>query len=124
MCVYMNIIIYIYIYTFIYIYIYTYTHLYIYTYTHIYIYIHVCIYIHIHIYIYIYIYTYIVTRIFASQSPGLNSFYGENWTSSLGFPLLQSWRPWTRDGKMSLGTFGTPGGGPRWVLTCYIVIDL
>lgn len=39
--------------------------------------------------------------------PGLNSFYGENWTSSLGFPSLQSWRPWTRDGKMKMGGYAT-----------------
>jgi len=39
--------------------------------------------------------------------PGLNSFYGENWTSSLRFKELQSWRPWTRDGQMKMGGYVT-----------------
>jgi len=31
--------------------------------------------------------------------PGLNSFLGEWWTSSLGLIEKESWRPWTLDGK-------------------------
>jgi len=31
--------------------------------------------------------------------PGLNSFVGESWTSSLGLNVKRSWRPYTLDGK-------------------------
>eukprot|EP00403_Amphidinium_massartii_P010278 CAMPEP_0178418538 /NCGR_PEP_ID=MMETSP0689_2-20121128/25139_1 /TAXON_ID=160604 /ORGANISM="Amphidinium massartii, Strain CS-259" /LENGTH=495 /DNA_ID=CAMNT_0020039933 /DNA_START=99 /DNA_END=1587 /DNA_ORIENTATION=- len=35
--------------------------------------------------------------------PGLNSFYAQNWTSAVGLPEKESWRPWTRDGKIKMG---------------------
>ncbi|CAK9073626.1 unnamed protein product [Durusdinium trenchii] len=38
--------------------------------------------------------------------PGLNSFYAQNWTTAVGIPEVQSWRPWTRDGKMKMGGYG------------------
>jgi hypothetical protein len=43
--------------------------------------------------------------------PGLNSFVGENWTAGLGIPPKQSWRPWTRDGKIKMGGFVTRYAG-------------
>jgi carboxypeptidase C (cathepsin A) len=39
--------------------------------------------------------------------PGLNSFVGENWTSSLGLREKEAWRPWTRDGKIKMGGYVT-----------------
>ncbi|CAE7939463.1 Serine carboxypeptidase 1 [Symbiodinium microadriaticum] len=39
--------------------------------------------------------------------PGLNSFYAQNWTSSAGIPELESWHPWTRDGKIKMGGYVT-----------------
>ena len=51
-----------------------------------------------------YLHPFVSLRDVTCCCPGLNSFFGENWTSSLGFQELQSWRPWTRDGKMTLGT--------------------
>ncbi|CAE7707915.1 CBP1 [Symbiodinium pilosum] len=39
--------------------------------------------------------------------PGLNSFYAQNWTSSVGIPEIESWRPWTRDGKIRMGGYVT-----------------
>jgi len=39
--------------------------------------------------------------------PGLNSFYAENWTSAVGIPENESWRPWTRDDKIKMGGFVT-----------------
>eukprot|EP00913_Durusdinium_trenchii_P026708 g25057.t1 len=39
--------------------------------------------------------------------PGLNSFYAQNWTTAVGIPEVQSWRPWTRDGKMKMGGYAT-----------------
>lgn len=39
--------------------------------------------------------------------PGLNSFVGENWTSGLGLREQESWRPWTRDGKIKMGGYVT-----------------
>ena len=39
--------------------------------------------------------------------PGLNSFLGQNWTSALNFPVKQSWRPWTLDGKQRMGGYVT-----------------
>jgi len=39
--------------------------------------------------------------------PGLNSFYAQNWTSSAGIPESESWRPWTRDGKIKMGGYVT-----------------
>ena len=31
--------------------------------------------------------------------PCISAYQAETWTASLGFPVLQSWRPWTIDGK-------------------------
>jgi len=39
--------------------------------------------------------------------PGLNSFYAQNWTSHVGLPEVEAWRPWTRDGKLRMGGFVT-----------------
>eukprot|EP00928_Gymnodinium_smaydae_P024388 TRINITY_DN19742_c0_g1_i1.p2 TRINITY_DN19742_c0_g1~~TRINITY_DN19742_c0_g1_i1.p2 ORF type:complete len:536 (-),score=111.61 TRINITY_DN19742_c0_g1_i1:66-1673(-) len=39
--------------------------------------------------------------------PGLNSFVGEDWTSGLGLREVESWRPWTRDGKRRMGGYVT-----------------
>ena len=39
--------------------------------------------------------------------PGLNSFLGEKWTSELGLEETESWRPWTRDGKVKMGGYVT-----------------
>lgn len=39
--------------------------------------------------------------------PGLNSFAGEEWTSGLGLRETESWRPWTRDGKIKMGGYVT-----------------
>ena len=36
-----------------------------------------------------------------------SGFYSQNWTSSLQFPELQAWRPWTRDGEMKMGGYAT-----------------
>lgn len=43
--------------------------------------------------------------------PGLNSFYAQNWTSHIGVPEVESWRPWTRDGKKRMGGFVTRYAG-------------
>ena len=40
--------------------------------------------------------------LFAPTSLG---FYAQNWTSSAGIPELESWRPWTRDGKIKMGGY-------------------
>lgn len=32
-------------------------------------------------------------------------FYAQNWTTAVGIPEVQSWRPWTRDGKMKMGGY-------------------
>ena len=39
--------------------------------------------------------------------PGLNSFLGQNWTSKMGFPVKQPWRPWTLDGRQHMGGYVT-----------------
>lgn len=39
--------------------------------------------------------------------PGLNSFFAQNWTSSVGIPRSEPWRPWTRDGKIRMGGYVT-----------------
>lgn len=39
--------------------------------------------------------------------PGLNSFYAQNWTSAVGIPELEPWRPWTRDGSKRMGGYVT-----------------
>mmetsp|Transcript_74205 Transcript_74205/g.162390 ORF Transcript_74205/g.162390 Transcript_74205/m.162390 type:complete len:511 (+) Transcript_74205:55-1587(+) len=39
--------------------------------------------------------------------PSLNIFYAENWTSHVGVPEAESWRPWTRDGKKKMGGYVT-----------------
>lgn len=39
--------------------------------------------------------------------PGLNSFVGQNWTAGLGLHEKESWRPWTRDGKIKMGGYVT-----------------
>jgi len=39
--------------------------------------------------------------------PSLNSFYAQNWTSAVGLPEVEPWRPWTRDGKTKMGGFVT-----------------
>jgi len=41
------------------------------------------------------------------SDPGLNSFLGQNWTAGLGMRERQSWRPWTRDGKIKMGGYVT-----------------
>mmetsp|Transcript_22096 Transcript_22096/g.48842 ORF Transcript_22096/g.48842 Transcript_22096/m.48842 type:complete len:366 (+) Transcript_22096:1-1098(+) len=39
--------------------------------------------------------------------PILNSFFAQNWTASVGLPVKEAWRPWTRDGKIRMGGFVT-----------------
>lgn len=39
--------------------------------------------------------------------PGLNSFFAQDWTSAVGIPELESWRPWTRDGRKRIGGYVT-----------------
>ncbi|GKY99422.1 hypothetical protein MPSEU_000896900 [Mayamaea pseudoterrestris] len=39
--------------------------------------------------------------------PAINSFAAENWTSSLGFPEIDGWRPWTVDGCRRMGGYVT-----------------
>merc|ERR1719229_6163 len=39
--------------------------------------------------------------------PGLNSFYAERWTTAVGAPEVESWRPWTLDGKIHTGGYVT-----------------
>jgi len=39
--------------------------------------------------------------------PGINTFVGQNWTTALGFPEKESWRPWTLDGKQRMGGYVT-----------------
>ena len=39
--------------------------------------------------------------------PGLNSLAAENWTSSLGFDVLESWRPYTIDNSSYVGGYIT-----------------
>lgn len=39
--------------------------------------------------------------------PGLNSFFAQNWTASVGLPTAEPWRPWTRDGKIKMGGYVT-----------------
>lgn len=39
--------------------------------------------------------------------PGINSFVAQNWTSALGFPEREAWRPWTIDGKQQMGGYVT-----------------
>ena len=36
--------------------------------------------------------------------PSINSFVAQNWTSHLGFTPAQTWRPWTLDGCLRMGT--------------------
>eukprot|EP00930_Biecheleria_cincta_P095710 TRINITY_DN8764_c0_g1_i2.p1 TRINITY_DN8764_c0_g1~~TRINITY_DN8764_c0_g1_i2.p1 ORF type:complete len:539 (-),score=80.92 TRINITY_DN8764_c0_g1_i2:95-1624(-) len=41
------------------------------------------------------------------SDPALNSLYAQNWTSAVGIPELESWRPWTRDGSKRMGGYVT-----------------
>ena len=38
-------------------------------------------------------------------APTGRGFYAQNWTSSAGIPESESWRPWTRDGKIKMGGY-------------------
>ena len=39
--------------------------------------------------------------------PAINSFTAQNWTSHLGIPETEAWRPWTVDGKQYIGGYVT-----------------
>ena len=39
--------------------------------------------------------------------PAINSFTAQNWTSHLGIPETEPWRPWTIDGKQYIGGYVT-----------------
>ena len=39
--------------------------------------------------------------------PAINSFTAQNWTSHLGIPEIEAWRPWTVDGKQYIGGYIT-----------------
>ena len=42
-----------------------------------------------------------------NTDPSINSFLTQNWTSSLNFPVIEEWRPWTIDGRSFMGGYVT-----------------
>jgi len=49
--------------------------------------------------------------------PGINSFVSQNWTVALGLEEVEAWRPWTLDGKQTMGGYVTRYAGGLDFLT-------
>ena len=49
--------------------------------------------------------------------PAINSFVAQNWTASMGFDVLQPWRPYTIDGHSYVGGYVTRYAGDFDYLT-------
>jgi Serine carboxypeptidase len=49
--------------------------------------------------------------------PAITSFAAHNWTSHLGYDVLEGWRPWTVDGCRRVGGYVTRYNGSFDFLT-------